>query len=174
MGGRSGRPLYRNHRDAVAIPSLLALYRRLTALIENATPQALLLLVARLGIASVFFLSGRTKVSGILTVTPETVELFRTEYALPLVPPEIAAYAATWSEHLFSILLILGLFTRPAAAALIGMTAVIEIFVYPDAWPTHLSWLGLLLPLVARGGGAWALDRLVERYLTGTSAKSGR
>ena len=156
-------PFHRNHRDAVAIPSLLAPYRRFTALIENATPQALLLLFARLGIASVFFLSGRTKVSGILTVTPETFELFRTEYALPLVPPEIAAYAATWSEHLFSILLVLGLFTRPAEAALIGMTAVIEIFVYPDAWPTHLSWFGLLLPLIARGGGSWALDRLIER-----------
>ncbi|KQX20916.1 DoxX family protein [Sphingomonas sp. Root50] len=136
-------------------------------MLEQWTPQALLLLVARLGIAAIFFLSGRTKVEGLLTITPGTYELFRTEYALPLIPPEIAAHAATYSEHLFSILLLLGLFTRPAAAALIGMVAVIEIFVYPDAWPTHLGWFGLLLPLLARGGGAWSLDRLLERAVGG-------
>ncbi len=108
-----------------------------------------------------FFQSGRTKVDGLLHITDGTYELFRTEYALPLVPPEIAAHAATYSEHLFPILLVLGLFTRPAAFALLGMTTVIEIFVYPDAWPTHLSWMGLLLPLIVRGGGAWSLDRLL-------------
>jgi len=133
--------------------------KRLTALV----PDALLLLVARLGIAAVFFQSGRTKVDGLLHITDGTYELFRTEYALPLVPPEIAAHAATYSEHLFPILLVLGLFTRPAALALLGMTAVIEIFVYPDAWATHLSWAGLLLPLVFRGGGDWSLDRLLFR-----------
>lgn len=131
--------------------------KRLTARV----PDALLLLVARLGIAAVFFQSGRTKVDGLLHITDGTYELFRTEYALPLVPPEIAAHAATYAEHLFPILLVLGLFTRPAALALLGMTAVIEIFVYPDAWATHLSWAGLLLPLVLRGGGDWSLDRLL-------------
>ncbi|MEO8175033.1 MAG: DoxX family protein [Sphingomicrobium sp.] len=128
-------------------------------------PDAFLLLVARFGIAAVFFLSGRTKVDGWLHITPGTYELFRTDYALPLVPPEIAAHAATYSEHLFPILLVLGLLTRPAALALLGMTAVIEIFVYPDAWPTHLSWAGLLLPLVFRGGGAWSLDRMLSARL---------
>lgn len=122
-------------------------------------PESLLLLIARLGIAATFFLSGRTKVEGLLTIAPSTYELFRTEYALPFVPPEIAAHAATYSEHLFPILLLLGLFTRPAAAALLGMTLVIEIFVYPDAWPTHLIWAGLLLLLLARGGGDWSIDR---------------
>lgn len=136
--------------------------RRLSARV----PDALLLLVARLGIAAVFFMSGRTKVEGLLTITDGTYELFRTEYALPLVPPEIAAHAATYSEHLFPILLVLGLFTRPAALALFGMTTVIEIFVYPDAWPTHLSWAGLLLPLIVRGGGAWSLDRLIRFRLS--------
>ncbi|KDP88274.1 DoxX family protein [Cupriavidus sp. SK-3] len=120
-----------------------------------------LLLVARLGIASVFFLSGRTKVEGLLTIKASTYALFASEYALPLIPAELAARLATWSEHLFPVLLVLGLFTRFSAAALLGMTAVIEIFVYPDAWPTHLSWAGLLLPLVAYGGGAWSLDRTV-------------
>ena len=128
---------------------------RLTRLV----PESLLLLIARLGIAATFFLSGRTKVEGLLTITPSTYELFQTEYALPLIPPTIAAHVATYSEHLFPILLVLGLFTRPAAAALLGMTLVIEILVYPDAWPTHLLWAGLLLLLFARGGGVWSADR---------------
>jgi putative oxidoreductase len=141
--------------------SPLALYRRAGALAGRLLPKDLLLLVARLGIAAVFFLSGRTKVDGLLTITDATYELFRTDYALPLVPPEIAAHAATYSEHLFPILLVLGLFTRPAALALLGMTTVIELFVYADAWPTHLSWAGLLLPLVGRGGGRWSLDHVL-------------
>jgi putative oxidoreductase len=137
-------------------------YARIADRLNRLIPSDVLLLVARFGAAAIFFLSGRTKVEGLLTITPTTYELFRTDYALPFVPPEIAAHAATYSEHLFPILLVLGLFTRPAAMALLGMTLVIEIFVYPDAWPTHLSWAGLLLPLIARGGGAWSLDRLLQ------------
>ena len=137
-------------------------YRRLCEGLGNAIPDGALLLVARLGIAAIFFLSGRTKVDGWLTITDGTYELFRTDYKLPFVPPELAAHAATYSEHFFPVLLVLGLFTRPAALALLGMTAVIEIFVYPDAWPTHLSWIALLLPLIARGGGYWSLDRLLK------------
>jgi putative oxidoreductase len=79
-----------------------------------------------------------------------------------LVKPEIAAYAATYSEHLFPLLLVLGLFTRFAALSLLIMTLIIEIFVYPDAWPTHLSWAGLLLPLIALGGGKLSLDRVIK------------
>ena len=122
-------------------------------------PMPLLLLVQRLGVAAVFFQSGRTKVEGWFTIPDTTIELFRTEYALPLLRPDIAAYAAAGAEHVFPILLVLGLMTRLSAAALLGMTLVIEIFVYPDAWPTHLSWAGLLLPLIALGGGRWSLDR---------------
>lgn len=128
-------------------------------MIQRLLPQALLLLVARLGIAAVFFLSGRTKVSGFLSLKPSTYTLFRSEYALPLIPPDWAAHLATYAEHLFQLLLVLGLLTRSAAAALLGMTLVIEVFVYPEAWPTHLTWVGLLLPLLAYGGGAWSLDR---------------
>ncbi|HET7817071.1 MAG TPA: DoxX family protein [Sphingomicrobium sp.] len=124
--------------------------------------MSLLLAVQRLGIASIFFMSGRTKVDGLLTVNESAFELFRYEYALPLVPPEAAAYAATYAEHFFPILLLFGLFTRFAAAALLGMTLVIQVFVYPDAWPTHLSWAGLLLPLIAFGGGRFSLDRLAK------------
>ncbi|PZO92280.1 MAG: DoxX family protein [Sphingomonas sanxanigenens] len=140
-------------------------YLRAAALAQRLLPPALLLLVARFGIAAVFFMSGRTKVEGLLTITDSTYELFRTDYALPFMPPDLAAHVAAYSEHLFPILLVLGLTTRPAALALLGMTAVIEIFVYPDAWPTHLSWAGLLLPLIARGGGAISLDTLFRRRL---------
>jgi putative oxidoreductase len=130
---------------------------------SGALPDALLLLVARLGIASVFFQSGRTKVEGFLSIKPSTYDLFASEYHLPLISPEWAARLATGAEHLFPVLLVLGLFSRVSALALLGMTTVIEIFVYPDAWPTHLSWAGLLLPILARGGGKWSLDRVLQR-----------
>lgn len=122
-------------------------------------PDDLIALVARLGVVAIFFPSARTKVDGLLHVTDGAYSLFRKEYRLPLIPSDIAAHLAAYSEHLFSILLVLGLFTRFSALAFLGMTAVIQIFVYPDAWPTHLSWAALLLLLVARGGGAWSLDR---------------
>lgn len=131
-------------------------------MIPRLLPDALLLLVARVAIAAVFFLSGRTKVTGFLELKPSTYTLFRSEYALPLIPPDWAAHLATYAEHLFPLLLVLGLLTRPAAAALLGMTLVIEVFVYPAAWPVHLTWAGLLLPLLAYGGGAWSLDRLIS------------
>lgn len=132
------------------------------ALAQRMLPLSLLLLVQRLGIASIFFLSARTKVEGLFTISDGTYELFQYEYALPFIPPEVAAVAATISEHLFSVLLVLGLATRFSALALFGMTMVIQIFVYPDAWPTHLSWAGLLLPLIALGGGKISLDRLLR------------
>jgi putative oxidoreductase len=124
----------------------------------SAFPEALLLLTARLGAAGVFLASGRTKVNGLLTITDSAYQLFETEYKLPLISPWVAAHLATYSEHFFPLLLVLGLFTRIGALGLLGMTAVIEIFVYPDAWPTHLSWAGLMLPILARGPGAVSLD----------------
>jgi putative oxidoreductase len=87
---------------------------------------------------------------------PSTYELFRSEYALPLLSPWLAAHLAAYAEHLFPLLLVLGLLTRLSALALLGMTTVIEVFVYPDAWPTHLTWAGLLLLLIARGAGPFA------------------
>ena len=119
----------------------------------------LVLLVSRVGIASVFFYSGRTKVDGWLHVTDSAVALFRDEYRLPWVDPALAAHGAAWAEHLFPLLLVLGLVTRASALALLAMTLVIEVFVYPLAWPTHLSWAAPLLLLAARGGGTWSLDR---------------
>ena len=143
--------------------ALVSVYNRLAELAGRLLPESLLLLVARLGIAAVFFQSGRTKVEGWLTITDSTYYLFDTDYKLPFVPPELAAPMATYAEHLFPILLVLGLGTRFAALGLFGMTTVIEVFVYPDAWPTHLSWAALLLPLIAKGGGALSLDRLLRR-----------
>ena len=130
--------------------------------LERILSKSVLLTIQRFGIAAVFFQSGRTKVEGIFTIPDTTVELFRSEYALPLLPPEVAAYMAAGAEHLFPVLLVLGLMTRLSAAALLGMTLVIQLFVYPDAWPTHLSWAGLLLPLIALGGGRLSLDRLLH------------
>ena len=149
---------------AASAPPLFRLYDIATGLAARILTPSLLLLVQRLGIAAIFFLSGRTKVEGWFTLTEGTFELFASDYALPFIPPIPAAYAATISEHLFSVLLILGLFTRASALALFGMTLVIQIFVYPDAWPTHLSWAGLMLPLIAQGGGKWSVDRLLRGF----------
>jgi len=121
----------------------------------------MLSLVARLAIAAVFFYSGRTKVSGFLTIKPSTFNLFETEYALPLLSPQLAAHLATYAEHLFPLLLVIGLFTRLSALALLGMTLVIQVYVYPDAWPTHLTWIGLMLVVIGRGAGHWSADRML-------------
>lgn len=143
-----------------AITSRLA---TLQALAARLLPASVQLLAARLAVAAIFFLSGRTKVEGWFTLKNSTIDLFRYEYMLPLVPPEIAAPMAAFTEHALPILLILGLFTRTAALGLLGMTAVIEIFVYPQAWPTHLSWAALLLPIIAQGAGKISIDQLMAR-----------
>lgn len=140
-------------------PTRLAAWQRLTNLLQRAIPHDVLALAARLAVAAIFFQSGRTKVDGLLTVSDSALDLFRNEYRLPLVPPEIAAHLAAYAEHAFPLLLVLGLGTRLSALALLGMTVVIQVFVYPAAWPTHLSWAALLLYLAGRGGGRLALDR---------------
>ncbi|MGH8186404.1 MAG: DoxX family protein [Steroidobacteraceae bacterium] len=134
----------------------------MAAALSRLIPEWLLLLLARLGIAGVFWLSGRSKVDGFLTLRDSTYVLFADEYRVPLLPSDVAAHLATYAEHLFPILLVFGLLTRLSAAALFVMTLVIQFFVYPDAWPTHLTWAALLLLLVARGGGALSLDRLAR------------
>ncbi len=137
----------------------------LIARLERWLPYGLISLIARIAIAAVFFLSGRTKVEGLLTITDGTFYLFAEEYRLPLIPPDWAASLATWSEHLFPILLVLGLMTRLSAAALLVMTLVIQVFVYPSAWPTHLLWAAVLLYLIRSGAGPVSLDRLLTTTL---------
>ncbi len=136
-------------------------WNRVAQWLDKLIGHDLLAVIARVSIASVFLQSGRTKVDGWIHVSDSAVELFRDEYKLPLLSPEVAAHLAAYAEHLFPALLVVGLFTRLSALALLGMTAVIEIFVYPDAWPTHLSWAGLLLYLIARGGGSASVDRIL-------------
>ena len=125
-------------------------------------PHDALALAARVSVAAIFFQSGRTKVEGLLQVTPGAIELFRTEYKLPVLSPEVAAHLAAYAEHLLPMLLMLGLGTRLAALGLLGMTLVIQLFVYPDAWATHLSWAALLAYLASRGAGKASIDRVLR------------
>ena len=142
--------------------SLHPRFAAIPALFERLLPLDLLLVIARVAIAAVFFLSGRTKVDGILHITDSTYYLFAEEYRLPLIPSDIAAHLATYAEHLFPVLLVLGLMSRGSAMALLGMTLVIEVFVYPLGWPTHLLWASVLLVILRFGGGRFSLDRLLR------------
>lgn len=125
-------------------------------------PTSVYELAMRVSIALVFWQSARTKVEGILTLKQSTFFLFQYEYALPLIPHEIAAYMATYAEHFFAILILLGFATRFGAAALLVMTLVIQVFVYPGAWPLHLMWASILLYLLARGPGVLSVDHLIK------------
>jgi putative oxidoreductase len=127
----------------------------------DAVSYTWLALPLRFAVATVFWNSAMAKLANWET----TLSLFSDEYQLPLIPPEVAAYLATSVEISTPILLLLGLLTRPAALVLLGMTAVIEIFVYPLAWPTHIQWAAMLLVLLCRGPGALSLDHLLVRRL---------
>lgn len=126
-------------------------------------PYALLAIPLRIALATVFWNSAMTKLANWSTA----IELFREEYRLPLVPPELAAYIAVSIELSAPLLLVLGLATRLVALVLLGMTAVIEIFVYPQAWPTHIQWAAMLLVLLCRGAGSWSIDHLLWRRRLG-------
>jgi putative oxidoreductase len=136
-----------------------ALVQRLIGAMES-IPHDAIALAARIFPAAVFWQSGQTKLEG-WRVSDSAIELFREEYRLPLLDPALAAHLAALGEHLFPLLLIIGFASRFAALALLGMTAVIQIFVYPDAWPTHGIWAVSLLIIVARGPGRIALDHLI-------------
>lgn len=128
-------------------------------------PYALLAIPLRLAVATVFWNSAMTKLASWETA----VALFTDEYRVPVLPPELAAYMAVSIELSAPVLLVLGLATRPTAAVLLGMTTVIEVFVYPQAWPTHLQWAAMLLVLLARGPGKISLDEVIRRRLLGPS-----
>jgi putative oxidoreductase len=132
-----------------------------TALLDK-IPQSFISLAARIFPAAVFWMSGQTKVED-FHVTENAIALFRDEYRLPLIDPAVAANIAAFSEHFFPILLVIGLASRLAALALLIMTAVIEIFVYPYAWPTHGVWATCFLLVIARGPGIFSLDHLLTR-----------
>lgn len=139
-------------------------------------PDSLIALIGRFSIAAIFWKSGQTKIEGLAVdllagdfqfgwprLSESALELFRSEYRLPLLPPELAAPLAAFGEHVFPILILIGLATRFSACALLLMTLTIQIFVYPDAYPTHGVWATVLLFLMARGPGAISLDHWLFR-----------
>lgn len=124
-------------------------------------PYRFIALVARLATAVVFWRSGSVK----LDDWAGTLSLFEDEYKVPLIPAHLAACLATAMELGGAVLMLLGLGTRVVALAYLGMITVIQTFVYPNAWPTHIQWVAFLLILLARGPGAWSLDSLVTRSM---------
>lgn len=147
---------------AAVQPSPVALYTRVTYALDSVSWN-ILAIPMRIAGFSVFMRSGLVK----LDDWSSTLELFRSEYKVPVLPPEIAAYMASAMELGCSTLLLLGLATRFAALGLLGMIAVIQLFVYPNAWPDHIQWLAFLFPLVMRGAGKYSLDALVLRAVGG-------
>lgn len=123
-------------------------------------PYTFLAIPLRLAVATIFWNSGMTKLANWDTA----LDLFREEYKLPLLQPELAAYMALSIELSAPVLLVMGLATRPVALLLLGMTTVIEIFVYPLAWPTHIQWAAMLLVLLCRGAGSWSLDHFLSTW----------
>jgi putative oxidoreductase len=130
----------------------------------NRIPYTLLAIPLRLAVATVFWNSAMAHLASWET----TLTLFEEEYKVPILPPEIAAYLAVGIEVTTPVLLVLGLLTRAAAAVLLGMVTVIEVFVYPEAWPTHIQWAAMLLVLLARGPGKSSLDWLVRSRVFGS------
>ena len=139
-------------------------------------PDSLIAVIGRFSIAAVFWLSGQTKIEGLAIdlvqgqfslgiprLSDNAVTLFQYEYALPLLPPAFAATLAATAEHVFPVLLLLGLATRFSALALLGMTVVIQFLVYPGAYPTHGVWATVLLFLIAKGPGTFSVDHWIKR-----------
>lgn len=139
-------------------------------------PHSMIALLARFSIAAVFWNSGQTKIEGFVLnlvtgdvvlgwprLSESAVALFQDEYKLPLLAPALAAPLAAFAEHLFPMLLLIGLGTRLSALALLGMTLVIQLLVYPGAYATHGTWAAVLLSLMARGPGAWSVDHWLAR-----------
>jgi putative oxidoreductase len=142
-----------------ALPAPLEILRQAYLWLDR-VPYAVLAIPLRLAVATVFWNSALAHLANWQT----TLYLFANDYRLPFLPPVPAAYMAVSIEISTPILLALGLLTRPAALVLLGMTSVIEIFIYPQAWPTHIQWAAMLLVLLCRGPGALSLDWLLKRY----------
>lgn len=141
--------------------AILSSYDRAVGFVSGAAMQNLLLLFTRIVLAGIFWRSARTKVEegSWFSISDTTYYLFAEEYSGVPLPSDFSAVMATVSEHVFPILLVLGLFTRFSALALLGMTMVIQIFVYPEAWwSVHAIWTALALILITRGGGLLSLD----------------
>lgn len=145
----------------INVNAILSIYDRAVAFVSGTVVHDLMLLFTRIVFAGIFWRSARTKVEegSWLSISDTTYYLFAEEYSGVPLPSDLSAVMATGAEHLFPILLVLGLFTRFSALALLGMTMVIQIFVYPEAWwSVHSLWVALALILIVRGGGAFSLD----------------
>ena len=149
-------------------PVLVGAVQRVFAALDR-IPDWLIALAARVFPAAVFWQSGQTKVAG-CHLKPSAIALFQNEYQLPIIDPTAAAYVSAFGEHLFPVLLVIGLATRFSALALLFMTAVIEIFVYPGAWPTHGVWATCFLLVIARGPGEALARPLVARHFKAASS----
>ncbi len=139
---------------------MLRLLDRLNVLFAS-IPHDLIALIARISVGTVFLRSGLLKLEGWADGT--TVALFRDEYQVPLLSPEVAAVLAMSAELTLPWLLFVGLGTRLAALALLGMTVVIQLFVYPNAYDTHGTWAVCFLYLMKFGAGRLSLDHLLSR-----------
>ena len=126
------------------------------------TPNSFISLLARIIISLIFWKSALTKIEG-FSIKDATFMLFEYEYNLPVIPPEAAAYITTFAELTFPVLLFIGLASRFSAAALLIMTLVIEIFVYPEAYVLHGLWATALLIIIARGPGVFSIDHLIRK-----------
>ena len=140
--------------------SLVFRIDRATALLDR-FPSSILQLIFRVAIAEVFWSSGMSKIAS----WQSTVALFRDEYMVPLLPPAIAAVVSATFELSCSSLIFVGLATRLATLPLLGMTFVIEVFVYPEYWTMHLMWASILLFLLTKGPGALSIDYYAKRTL---------
>ncbi len=127
----------------------------------EAVPYWFLALPLRFGVAWIFWNAGQVK----LINWQRTIDMFTDAYQVPLLSPELAASMALSVELACPVLLVLGLLTRFGVVVLLGMTAVIQIFVYPEAWPTHLQWTAMMLVLLCRGAGKVSIDHLLWRWL---------
>lgn len=146
--------------------SVFHAYRRVITLLSRPFIEALVLLFTRVVLAGIFWRSGRTKVDADswFSISDTTYLLFQEEYAGVPLPSDLAAVMATVSEHLFPLLLVIGVLTRLSALALLGMTMVIQLFVYPEAWwQVHALWAALALILIVRGAGRISVDTLLSR-----------
>ena len=167
-----------------------ALHAKLISFVTAFLGGAVLQVLARITLAGIFWRSFMTKIETVnvftytdyindfaierarmklpeipLEMKPGTYALFRDEYALPLIPSDVAAWMATLAEFTLPILLVLGILTRLSALALLGMTLVIQLFVYPDAWwGAHALWAVIALYIASYGPGRLSVDHWADRF----------
>jgi putative oxidoreductase len=150
----------------------MAMMKKLVNMVSGAVPEGIALLFARVALAGIFWRSARTKVEEGSFLTIKDTTFFQFSDApfnqVPILNGELGAYVTTYMEHFLPILLLFGIATRFGALGILGMTLVIQIFVFPEMiiwWQTHIIWVAMALVLIVRGGGMFSLDRLIGHRL---------